>query len=135
MATELSDHDRLSDQGLANIEALVPKMAQDFELAINNAWAKSVQAHFKWTAPADVYQRADSIYALVEGAMCVDTLCKNLRAERESAIVRYEVTDAGTQAGSVMLVPRSFVESVLYSGSFDGEQLDQLHRQAEELLA
>lgn len=34
-----------------------------------------------------------------------------------------------------MLVPRSFVESVLYSGSFEGEDLDRLHRQAEELLA
>lgn len=33
-----------------------------------------------------------------------------------------------------MLVPRSFVESVLYSGSFEGEDLDRLHRQAEELL-
>lgn len=31
-------------------------------------------------------------------------------------------------------VPRSFVESVLYSGSFDRAQLDDLHRRAQELL-
>lgn len=78
----LDDEQWINDQGLANIEALVPKMAQDFELAINNAWARSVQAHFKWDEPADVMARADSIYALVEAAMCIDTLCKNLRAER-----------------------------------------------------
>ena len=35
---------------------------------------------------------------------------------------------------SVIVVPRSFVESVLYSGSFDGEMLDKLHKEAEELL-
>lgn len=81
----MNDDDHLSDEGLANIEALVPKIAQDFVLDVN-AWQKTAQGTFKWETPDDVYKRADSIYALVEGAMCVDVLCKNLRAERERSV-------------------------------------------------
>lgn len=129
----ISDQDYLPDEALAKIEANVPLMAQDFELQVANAWAKKVQVFFAWDRPDDVFKRADSIYALVEGAMCVDTLCKNLRAERESALVRYEVTSEQS-GGSVIVVPRSFVESVMYSGAFEGEDLQRLWAQAEELL-
>lgn len=129
----MNDEDYLPDEALAKIEANVPLMAQDFELEVTNAWAKKVQVFFAWDRPDDVFKRASSIYALVEGAMCVDTLCKNLRAARESALVRYEVTDQ-TAGGSVLIVPRSFVESVMYSGAFEGEDLQRLWAQAEELL-
>lgn len=119
----IDDNDYLPDDALAKIEANVPLMAQDFELDVNNVWAKSAQVMFKWRRPGDVFKMADSIYALVEGAMCVDTLCKNLRAERAARTGEHSIT-----------VPRSFVESVMYSGAFDGEDLDRLHQQAEELL-
>lgn len=119
----MNDNDFLPDEALAKIEANVPNMAQGFELEVSNAWGKSAQVMFRWDKPGDVFKRAESIYALAEGAMCVDTLCKNLRAEREKIDEHH------------IVVPRSFVESVLYSGSFEGEDLDRLHRQAEELLS
>lgn len=40
----------------------------------------------------------------------------------------------GIESVGSMIVPRSFVESVLYSGSFEAEDLDKLHAQAEGLL-
>lgn len=138
-----SESDYLPDEALAKIEANVPRMAQDFELEVSNAWAKSAQVMFRWERPDDVFKRGDSIYALVEGAMCVDTLCKNLRAARAAhttvVVDAKDLTPAVTIRDAtpdldVIVVPRSFVESVLYSGAFEGEDLDRLHRQAEELL-
>lgn len=77
----ISERDYLSDTGLANVEALVPKMAHDFEADVN-ATAKTATVVLRWDQPADVIERANSVDPLLHGAMCVDTLCKNLRAAR-----------------------------------------------------
>lgn len=41
---------------------------------------------------------------------------------------------AATRHVGLMLVPRSFVEAVMYSGAFEGERLERLWKEAEELL-
>lgn len=210
----MTDTDYLPDEALAKIEALIPKVAQGFELQVANAWPKKAQVFFSWERPDDVFKRAESIEFLVEVAMCVDTLCKNLRAEREKntfavdflqvayalgraldddepgnyfwpvvaelakpypnfdwhnvmtdgpARVPYEeteqtpdtrvvivstvdelgpplvsITDA-TPELDVIVVPRSFVEEVLWlqsgTGSEMADRYDRLYLQAEELLS
>src|SRR4051812_3769604 len=50
---------------------------------------------------------------------------------RRDLLNRLEAQDHAVED---IIVPRSFVESVLYSGAFEGEDLDKLHAQAEALL-
>lgn len=78
----LADVDYIGDLGLAEIHALVPEVAQDFDLDVQ-AYPKTAQATFRFDNTADVFSRGRSIYALAEAAMWLDALCKNLRAERD----------------------------------------------------
>lgn len=96
----LGDQDHISDEGLDKIHALVPDVAQDFELNVN-ASAKSVQATFKFEHAGDVIKRGESIFALAEAAMWLDALCKNLRAERERTLgVRDRIATMAATHGS-----------------------------------
>lgn len=78
----ISELDFISDAGLTAIEALVPLLPQDFSLGHVQATATSIQINLHFTKRDDVQRRADSVHPMIEAAMCIDALCKNLRAER-----------------------------------------------------
>lgn len=77
----MSDEDWCADRGLVRIEQLAAKVPQDFTLD-EQVYPKTVVATFKWDRPKDVMERGEDITRLVNAAMCIDLLCKNLRAER-----------------------------------------------------
>lgn len=77
----MSDEDWCADRGLVNIEELAAKVPHNFTLD-EQVYAKTVVATFKWDRPKDVMERANDVGRLVNAAMCIDLLCKNLRAER-----------------------------------------------------
>lgn len=77
----MSDEDWCADRGLVRIEQLAAKVPQDFTLD-EQVYAKTVVATFKWDKPKAVMERAEDVGRLVNAALCIDLLCKNLRAER-----------------------------------------------------
>lgn len=78
----ISATDYLPEGGLAAIEALVPKVPTDFDLGHVQAARRSVTLTLKFDRDADPLTRGSGVDSLLQAAMCVDTLAKNLRAER-----------------------------------------------------
>lgn len=77
----ISSRDYVSDGGLTRIEELVTKLPDGFDLD-QQVYAKTVVATVRFDKPKNVMERANDVPNLFEAAMCIDTLCKNLRAER-----------------------------------------------------
>lgn len=79
----ISKTDYVSDAGLTRIEELAAQLPQGFTLD-QQVYAKTVVATLRFEDGKNVMLRADDVPRLLEAAMCIDTLCKNLRAERQA---------------------------------------------------
>lgn len=90
-------HDYLSDEGLLAAEALVAHIPQDFTMDVD-ATPKTVTMRLRFKQSLSAFERADSAEPLIHAAMLLDTLCKNLRHERETHAV---VTDGSADAPGV----------------------------------
>ena len=77
----LSAEDFLPDAALDKIEALVPKVLTDFELGYQSFNPNTIQVTFHRPGALALIDQAP-VDNLCQAAMCVDTLCKNLRAAR-----------------------------------------------------
>lgn len=87
--------DYLSDEGLRAAEALVARVPQDFNMDVD-ATERTLTLRLRFDRPAGVMERADSAEPLIHAAMLLDTLCKNLRHERERAAA---ATEGGESRG------------------------------------
>ena len=82
LVAHISEEDYLPEGGLAAIEAVASKVPTDFDLGHVQAARRSVTLTLKFDHDADPLTRGAAVNYLLEAAMCIDTLAKNLRAER-----------------------------------------------------
>lgn len=76
--------DYLSDEGLLAAERLVARVPQGFTMDVD-ATPKVLTLRLRFDRPVGAMERADSAEPLIHAAMLLDTLCKNLRHERDLA--------------------------------------------------
>lgn len=77
-----SEADAISDEGLRKLEKLAAVVPQGFTID-QQVYAKTVVATFRYDAGKGVMERANDVPRLIEAAMWLDALLKNVRAARE----------------------------------------------------